>query len=162
MSRLIIGLGTNQGDRSRKLSLARGLCRQFYGPILAISPIYQTAAWGVEEQPAFLNQVLMLETEVQPQICLTTALAIENIMGRVRQKRWGPRIIDVDILYYEDKVIETQALTLPHPSISERNFVLQPLVDIAPDWVDPKLHKTVAKLLKESKDQLEVQLYNGI
>lgn len=161
MAQLIIGLGSNQGDRSRKLSLARGLCRQFYGPLLRVSPIYQTAAWGVEDQPDFLNQVIMLETELRPQTCLTTALAIENLMGRIRQKHWGPRVIDVDLLYYDDQIINTPDLTLPHPRIQERKFVLQPLADIAPELVDPKRGKTISILLMACEDSLDVGLYDG-
>ncbi|PHI21757.1 2-amino-4-hydroxy-6-hydroxymethyldihydropteridine diphosphokinase [Lewinellaceae bacterium SD302] len=161
MSQLIIGLGSNQGDRSRKLSLARGLCRQFYGPLLRVSPIYQTAAWGVEEQPDFLNQVIILETELRPQTCLTTAMAIENLMGRVRRQHWGPRVIDVDLLYYDDQIIDSPDLVLPHPRIQERNFVLLPLADIAGELVDPKGAKTINQLLIESKDPLGVSLYAG-
>lgn len=161
MPTLFLGLGTNQGNRSRQLSIARGLCRQFFGELTGISPIYTTKAWGVEDQPDFLNQVIKISTELNPSICLTSALAIENLMGRVRQTHWGPRVIDVDLLYYDDQLIDTPKLSLPHPRIHERRFVLQPLVAIAPEWIDPKHQKTATQLLNECKDPLAVQLYDG-
>lgn len=161
MPQLFIGLGSNRGNRSQQLSIARGYCRLFFGSLTRVSPIYVTAAWGEEDQADYLNQVIAVATEMAPTICLNSALAIENLMGRVRQKRWGPRVIDIDLLYYDELIIDTSALQLPHPRIAERNFVLRPLLDIAPEMIDPLTGKTIRKLYEMCQDPLEVRLYDS-
>jgi 2-amino-4-hydroxy-6-hydroxymethyldihydropteridine diphosphokinase len=160
MPQLFIGLGSNRGNRSQQLSIARGYCRLFFGPLVSISPVYVTAAWGEEDQADYLNQVISLRTEMAPEICLNSALAIENLMGRVRQKRWGPRVIDIDLLYIDELIVDTPTLQLPHPRIAQRSFVLKPLCDIAPEMIDPLSGKTIRKLYEGCKDPLEVRLYN--
>lgn len=161
MPTMYVGLGTNKGNRSEQLSRARGHCCHFFGPLLAVSPVYETAAWGVEDQPDFLNQVIALQTDVKPSVAIYTLLAIENLMGRVRSQKWGPRVIDVDMLYYDDQIINTQDLILPHPRIAQRQFVLTPLASIAPDFVDPQSGKTITEMMRNCSDSQAVTLFNG-
>ncbi len=140
-------LGTNLGDRLDLLAKATQAIARRCGEVSARSPIYETAAWGVTEQPDFLNQVLAVRTDLPPRVLLDQVLAIEREMGRERTQRWGSRLIDIDILYYDDLVVNTPALSLPHPWLHRRRFVLVPLVDLAPDFVHPILGKTNVELL---------------
>ena len=127
-----LGLGSNQGDRAGMLAQARTLLA---GPdlvLLRASHLYESAPWGVPDQPWFLNQVLEVRTVLSPQALLEQCHAVEARLGRVRTKRWGPRTIDVDVLLYADLVISAASLTLPHPHLRERAFVLVPLLELAP------------------------------
>ncbi len=139
MPLLYLGLGSNLGKRAQLLAEARSYCHQRLGPLQRVSPIYTTAAWGVTDQPAFLNQVISVETQLDPLHCLQIALDTELLMGRQRIQKWGPRLIDIDLLFYDDWRINTPELTLPHPFLHERLFVLLPLADIAPAWVQQLL-----------------------
>ena len=123
------------------------------------SRIYETAAWGIQDQPDFLNQAFEVETEKEPIGLLQTVLEIELEMGRVRVQKWGQRLIDIDILYYDDLIWESEQLTLPHPHLHERNFVLSPLMDIAPDLVHPRLRKTTRELFQRCHDALPARPY---
>ena len=162
MPTTLILLGSNQGDRMQSLTEARRQLSARAGRIEKESAIYETAAWGLEEQPAFLNQVLQLETTLQPAALLTEINRIEKFMGRVRQVKWAARVIDIDILYFDDLVIHTPRLVLPHPHLQDRRFTLLPLVEIAPDWLHPVFHKTNRHLLAECPDPLEVRKWvNG-
>ena len=156
-----IGLGTNQGNRLEHLKQARQLIEERLGKIKRVSPIYETAAWGLEDQADFLNQVILISSILNPTDVLQSALNIEAEIGRIRLKKWGPRIIDIDILFAENQVLNLDQLTLPHPLIQERNFVLQPLVDLSPNFVHPTLNKTMFQLLKESPDKQEIILYSS-
>lgn len=129
------------------------------GVVVMHSPVYETAAWGVTDQPDFLNQVLMVRTELEPEVLLDTVLGIERSLGRERIQRWGSRLIDIDILYYGQTVLNTPRLALPHPWLHRRRFVLVPLVDLAPDFVHPILGKTNAELLATLPDEGEVRPY---
>lgn len=129
-----LALGSNLGDCAanlkdaiRRIEALPGTCVQ------RRSAIYRTPPWGKRDQPAFLNAVIAVETVLNPHALLTTCLAIEAAMGRERRERWGPRLIDIDVLTHGDAVIESEALTLPHPAITSRAFVLIPLRDVAPD-----------------------------
>ena len=150
-------LGSNQGDSVINLRMAREHIAREVGPVRACSSLYRSAAWGMKDQPDFLNQVVEVKSAHPPQILLQKILHIEEQMGRVRQQKWGPRLIDIDLLFYGDKIIKTPRLVLPHPGIPERKFTLEPLAEIAPDFLHPVLNKTVADLLRECRDTLAVE-----
>lgn len=156
MSQCHLLLGTNIGDKKRNLLQARELIIARIGKITKPSAIYQTSAWGKEDQDDFLNQVLAVETELSPERLLAMCLEIEKELGRVRYEHWGERLIDIDILYYADQVIASQRLTVPHPEIQNRKFTLVPLVEIAPDYIHPKMNQTNKDLLELCTDPLEV------
>jgi len=162
MNTVYLLLGTNLGDREINLTMARGHLGEKVGTILQSSGIYETAAWGKEDQPDFLNQVVMLETHLDPLSLMDTLLWIEGALGRTRKVKWGERIIDLDILFYDDVVVNTEKLTIPHPGIPERRFTLLPLQEIAPQLLHPVLHKTIEQLLASCPDQLEVWPYVNV
>lgn len=149
-------LGTNIGDKKHNLLQARQLINERIGEITKPSAIYQTSAWGKEDQDDFLNQVLAVDTTLSPEVLLARCLDIEKELGRVRFEHWGERLIDIDILYYEHEIITSQRLTVPHPEIQNRKFTLVPLVEIAPDYVHPKMNQTNKDLLGLCTDPLEV------
>lgn len=152
-------LGGNLGNRLATLAQAREVLGNKAGTVLAQSPIYETAAWGVTDQPAFLNQVIKIETALSPLALLFCINQIEAALGRQRHERWHARTIDIDILYYADQVIESQRLTVPHPQLHKRKFTLIPLATIAPDDIHPILQKTNQVLLSDCADDLEVHLF---
>lgn len=159
MKRAFLHTGSNQGDRLLNLQKARLAVAHAVGPVIQASRIYETAAWGIQDQPDFLNQAFEVETGKEPIGLLQTVLEIELEMGRVRLQKWGQRLIDIDILYYDDLIWESEQLTLPHPHLHERNFVLSPLMDIAPDLVHPGLRKTTRELLQRCNDALPARPY---
>ena len=131
MEGIYLGLGTNLGDREEHLENALILIEKKIGPILKKSTIHETKAWGNINQPDFLNMVIRIDTGLSPKELLKYCLEIENKLGRVRTEKWGERIIDIDILYYNDLIINEKYLTIPHPYIFDRDFVLNPLKEIA-------------------------------
>lgn len=156
INRVYLGLGSNLGDRQENLALARKRISESIGEIVAQSGIYETAAWGLKEQDDFLNQVICLTTGYQAPEILTKVLAAELSMGRIRKIKWGARLIDIDVLYFNDAIIKLNNLTIPHPFIQERRFVLVPLTEIAPDFVHPQLKQTNASLLEACIDTSDV------
>jgi len=143
-----LALGTNLGDRQANLEAALdALSSQIR--LLDESPIYQTAPWGYEDQPDFLNQVVRAETTLSPRDLLTFVKHVEEQVGREPSFRYGPRKIDIDILFYEDWIVDEDDLIIPHPRLHQRAFVLVPLADLAPELCHPKLKRTVAEMLKE-------------
>jgi len=143
---VFLALGTNLGER--EVNLAQALEELSSLIIISkVSSIYETPPWGVTDQPAFLNQVLAAETSLNPLELLKAVKDIEAQMGRVASVRYGPRLIDIDILLYGDTVLDTTALTLPHPRMRERAFVLVPLLEIAPDLVLPGSGERLTDLL---------------
>lgn len=148
--------GSNLGDRVSYLQQAYGLIEQYCGTIQSFSSFYQTAAWGLTDQPDFYNQALVLQTNLQPAALMQQLLDIEQIIGRKRSVKMGPRIIDIDILLLDEVIINTELLTVPHPFLHERKFALLPLAEVAPQAMHPVLHKTVQQLLDECTDELNV------
>jgi 2-amino-4-hydroxy-6-hydroxymethyldihydropteridine diphosphokinase len=134
------------------LAAARNSINIDCGRITATSSIYETEAWGYKEQPAFLNQALLIETSLEAEKLMEEILKIEMALGRKREIPLGPRIIDIDIIYFNNEIINTSNLTIPHPSMADRKFVLMPLTEIAPDYRHPILLKTNEVLLKECGD----------
>jgi 2-amino-4-hydroxy-6-hydroxymethyldihydropteridine diphosphokinase len=155
-SGIFLLLGTNLGDRLSNLATARHYVTTEAGPIEESSAIFETAAWGKTDQPSFYNQVINISTALNPRQLLTTILSIEHTMGRVREEKWGPRIIDIDILLYQNLLIDEPDLTIPHIGLPDRRFVLEPLNEIAPDLVHPGLHITVNDMLQTCNDPSQV------
>ena len=156
MRKAALLLGSNLGNRQENLLKALNFIEQFAGTVEKKSFLYQTAPWGIVEQDDFLNQAVLIETSLLPQQLLKMLLDIEKMLGRVRREKWGPRIIDIDILYYDNEIIDEKDLKVPHPYMQERRFSLVPLHEISPDWVHPVLHKSVSQMLIDCEDRGEV------
>ena len=140
-----LALGTNLGDRPANLRAAI----QALPPSIIhrqSSSIYETPPWGVEDQPAFLNMAVRCETTLEPEALLKHIKQLEIQLGRQQSYRWGPRLIDLDILFYDDLILNTAQLIIPHPRLHERAFVLVPLAEIAPDFIHPVLKKSIREL----------------
>ena len=148
------------GEREQNLLAAIEHINQHCGLITNSSSLYETAAWGNTEQPAFLNQALELQTELTARQLMRRILKVEKLMGRVRKEKYGPRLIDIDILLYADEIHNYKLLKLPHPEMQNRRFALLPLAEIAPDIIHPVLQKTITELLAVCKDELEVKKYS--
>jgi 2-amino-4-hydroxy-6-hydroxymethyldihydropteridine diphosphokinase len=159
MSEAYLLIGGNLGDRITNLRNAIQSIKETCGKLIKSSAIYETAAWGNNDQPDFLNQVLLIKTSLSPQLLMKAILEIEMKLGRVRYEKNGARSIDIDILYFDDFIIDEPGLNIPHPRISSRMFVLEPLSEIAGAFIDPLLKKTVNSLLEECTDPLSVKKY---
>jgi 2-amino-4-hydroxy-6-hydroxymethyldihydropteridine diphosphokinase len=158
MSHLVyLALGANLGDRLQNLRLAVQALPPAVQP-LSTSPVYQTPPWGYLDQPAFLNQVIQAQTDLSPSNLLDLLKRLEAQLGRQPGVRYGPRLIDLDILLYDDLQLETPALTIPHPRLAERAFVLAPLADLAPGLVPPGASLTIRQML-ERLDRSGIELY---
>jgi len=149
-------LGSNLGDRAGRLAQARADLAATAGRVVAASSLYKTAAWGLEDQPAFLNQVLAVETILDGPTLLAACQAAEQQQGRERRVHWGARTLDVDILFFGQEIIVAPSLTVPHPALPARRFALVPLAELASQLVHPQLHRTIAELLAACPDQLAV------
>jgi 2-amino-4-hydroxy-6-hydroxymethyldihydropteridine diphosphokinase len=148
-----IAIGSNLGDREEYLRSALRGIERVVGNIIALSPVYETEPWGETRQNKYLNAVCLVLTDLQPEQLLYGLQALERWMGKKKLTRWGPRTIDLDIIYYGEKIIVEKDLIIPHPNMYLRNFVLTPLMDIAPDMIHPVLKKTTRSLLSECPDQ---------
>lgn len=160
MNRAYLLTGSNLGNREENLSRAREELNLHCGTILLASPLYETAAWGKTDQPAFLNQALELSTTLNARQLMRKILKTERSMGRVRAEKYGPRLIDIDILLFNQEKYNYHFLKLPHPEMQHRRFALLPLSVIAPDLVHPVLNKTISQLLVECRDELPVIKYS--
>ncbi|MBI3501226.1 MAG: 2-amino-4-hydroxy-6-hydroxymethyldihydropteridine diphosphokinase [Bacteroidetes bacterium] len=158
MNKAYLLLGSNLGERENYLLDAKAQVKKNIGKIISESSLYNTAAWGKESQNDFLNQVISVETNLPAEKLLEAILSIEKKMGRERNKKWEARIIDIDILFFNDEIIRTKNLTVPHPHLHERRFALVPLAEIAADFIHPVLKKSIKSLLRECKDNLEVKI----
>lgn len=153
--------GSNMGDRAAMLKRARNLLEKHCGKIEKISSIYETAAWGKEDQAAFLNQAIELKTSLEPRKLLREILKIEKKLGRIREEKYGPRVIDIDMLFYENRVMNYPVLILPHPQVQNRRFALTPLAEIAPAFVHPIFKQNINQLLDACSDGLAVVKHPG-
>tara|TARA_B110000914_G_scaffold182784_1_gene165602 strand:- start:508 stop:993 length:486 start_codon:yes stop_codon:yes gene_type:complete len=160
MNQVYLQLGSNLGDREIFLQTARDLISKELGLIEKSSKIYESTPWGVDDQDCFLNQVLLLSTSIEPHELLKLILVIEKKIGRIRIGRWGERVIDIDILFYNDNIIETIDLCIPHKYLSKRRFVLMPLCEIAENLNHPKHNKTILELFNECIDEEKVEIYD--
>lgn len=161
MITIYLHTGTNIGDRAANLSYARQLVTERIGSILKASSIYETEAWGLEEQADFYNQALEVTTDLSPEKLLQQTKQIEQDMGRQKEIRWGKRLIDVDILFYGQEVIHTEKLKIPHAEMANRNFVLIPMLELQPELEHPILKKTIEEIYWESKDTLDVVMLSN-
>ena len=159
MNKAYLLTGSNLGDREQYLARARSLINEQCGTIVTASSLYETAAWGKTDQPSFLNQALEVETELDAAHLMKRVLEIEKLMGRERKEKYGPRVIDIDILLFNDEQYDLPFLKIPHPEMQNRRFALTPLAEIAGELRHPVLQKTIGQLLKECPDKLEVKKY---
>ena len=157
MDKIYLHTGSNIGHRENNLEQANELIVAHIGPIKMQSGLYETEAWGLTDQPNFLNQALEIESGLSASEVMEQIINIELKMGRVREQKWAPRLIDIDILFFGDQIIKTKELTVPHPHMHKRNFVLVPLLEIASDFVHPEFNLSIRQLYKLSIDPLNVK-----
>jgi len=157
-------LGGNMGNREVALKTAINTINDLAGKVVSLSNIYETEAWGVTNQQAYLNQCISIETKLNSNELINTLLGIEKDLGRVRNlyHTYEPRTIDIDILFFNHDIINTENLIAPHPRLHLRKFVLVPLAEIASNYIHPALNKTINDLLKECPDKSEVKLFNHL
>ena len=159
MNKIYLLLGSNQQNPQKELQLAQKLIAKKIGPIKRRSAIYQTAAWGNTNQPDFLNQVSIVETKLPVQQTMQIILQIEKKMGRLRTVKNAPRIIDIDILFFNKEIINEKKLTVPHPQLQNRRFVLVPLNELSPNLKHPVIKKTIHQLFIHCPDKLNVKKF---
>ena len=157
MNTVYLLLGSNMGDSEHTLTVATNMIEKNIGKLTKSSSIYRTAAWGNEDQPDFLNQIIIISSSLSSSNTLKEMFVIEKEMGRVRTTKNAARVIDIDILFFNDEIIQTETLTVPHPQIQNRRFVLVPLAEIALDFIHPLLKKSSLELLSICSDKLNVQ-----
>ena len=157
MNTVYLLTGSNLGNRHKQLSEAMFGISKRCGEIIDSSAVYETAAWGKADQRDFLNQAIMIYSRLGPAALLKELLAIEKLMGRERDHKYGPRVIDIDILFFNHQIISEPGLSIPHPRLQDRRFVLEPLNEIAPALIHPVFYKPVRQLLAECADTLAVK-----
>ena len=155
----ILHLGSNLGDRKQTLEEARRQLEVCCGTLERVSGLYETAPWGLTTQPDYLNQAILLHTPLSAHELLRQMQAIEDRLGRERKQHWGPRTLDIDLLFFNREIIRDEHLQVPHPHLADRRFVLIPLVEIAPDWIHPENGKTCSMLLDQCTDSGIVKPY---
>jgi 2-amino-4-hydroxy-6-hydroxymethyldihydropteridine diphosphokinase len=159
MNRAYLLIGGNVGDREKNFAMAKAYIDQHCGPVVQSSSLYETAAWGKTDQPSFLNQALEVKTRLDAEHLMKELLEIEKLMGRERKEKYGPRVIDIDILFFNQDRYDLPFLKIPHPELQNRRFALTPLAEIAADLRHPVLKKSIHQLLEECSDKLEVKKY---
>lgn len=160
MNKAYLLTGGNLGNREDNLAQAKQLIIEQCGTIVAASSLYETAAWGKADQPAFLNQALAVNTLLNAKQLIRRLLKIEKQLGRIREEKYGPRIIDIDILLFNNEKHNYHFLKIPHPEMQNRRFALLPLSRIAPEILHPVLNKTILQLLADCPDELSVRKYS--
>jgi 2-amino-4-hydroxy-6-hydroxymethyldihydropteridine diphosphokinase len=158
MHQVVLGLGGNRGDRLALLDKASKLLAQKMD-LQKASSIYHTAAWGGNSHGAYLNQVLVLNTSMKAEECLDFIQQIEDQLGRKRKVKWGDRTMDIDILYFDNEIINTERLKVPHPHLASRNFVLVPLAEVLPHYIHPQIKKSSVELMQLCEDNLQVKAW---
>ena len=158
MKHVFLSLGGNLGNTPEIFERTYPMIENKVGPILQKSSLYQTAAWGLTDQADFINQVILLQTSLKPHEILNEIQAIEKEQGRERLITWGPRTLDLDILFIDQEIIQESDLQVPHPHIQDRKFILIPLHEIAADWIHPVFKKSAKELLIETKDTSAVEI----
>lgn len=158
-----LGLGSNKGERISFIEKALAEIKKIPGTkIVKTSDVYETEPWGVENQPDYLNSVAEIETELDAEALLKELKEIEKRIGRTQSAKWSEREIDIDLLFHGDEIIVKDFMTIPHPQIEKRKFVLIPMNEIAPDFIHPVLKEKISALLKNTNDPLIVRKYNPI
>jgi 2-amino-4-hydroxy-6-hydroxymethyldihydropteridine diphosphokinase len=157
MHSVFLLLGSNLGDRNLFLQQATELIEKNIAPVLKRSSVYETQSWGKTDVPDYLNQVVLLQTDLPAREVLQKILDIENTLGRRRAEKWGSRTIDIDILFYGDAIISEPGLHIPHPELHKRRFTLEPLAEIAPELAHPVLNKNILQIKNELNDNLMVK-----
>jgi 2-amino-4-hydroxy-6-hydroxymethyldihydropteridine diphosphokinase len=155
---VFLSLGGNLGNTQEIFERCYPMIENKVGPILEQSSLYRTAAWGLTEQADFINQVILLESDLRPEEILTEIQAIEQALGRERKITWGPRTLDLDILFIDQQIIQKADLQVPHPHIQNRKFILIPMQEIAGTYEHPIFNKTIIQLLQETNDETAVNL----
>ncbi len=159
MNKIYLLLGSNMGNSKKMLLNAISLIEKKIGKMTRYSSLYSTAAWGNTKQPDFLNQVIIVETKLSPSQTMDTILDIEKKLGRMRTVKNAPRIIDIDILFFNKEIIDEPRLQVPHPRIQNRRFVLTPLNELSPNFIHPVLKRSVHHLFIHCPDKLDVKKF---
>lgn len=162
MNKVTLILGSNLGDTIENIFLALSKIVEYVGEITTKSSLYETKAWGKTDQPNFLNLAIQLNTSLTPFAVLKEVQKIETECGRLRKEKWGERTMDIDVLFYNDLILKTDELTIPHPLIEMRKFVLMPLAEIDPDLTHPISKQKISKLLLICNDDLEVKKLKNV
>lgn len=157
MNTVFLLLGSNLGDRNTFLQQAILHIENDIAPMINASSVYETASWGKTDSPDYLNLVIVIKTNLSAQAVLQKILEIETVIGRQREEKWGARIIDIDILFYNSAIIDEPGLHIPHPELHKRRFTLEPLAEIEPTFIHPVLNKSILQLKNELKDSLIVK-----
>jgi 2-amino-4-hydroxy-6-hydroxymethyldihydropteridine diphosphokinase len=155
--RVFLLLGGNQGEVEQTFRLCLSILEKEIGKIVKISSLYQSEAWGPIEQDDFLNTLFVFRTHIPPMLLMKKLLQIESRFGRKREVKYGPRTLDLDILFYGNLILNSEQLTVPHPHIKDRVFALEPLVELSPNFKHPILNKTMQELLSNTTDTLEIK-----
>ena len=159
MHKVYLHLGSNQGDRLQMLNDSLGQIGEKIGKIQLKSSVYETEPWGLKDQANFLNMAIEVKTKLTVEEVFNISKEIEQTLGSPKQVKWGPRSIDIDILYFDNEIIDTEKLKLPHPQLYNRNFVLIPMMEIAGDYIDPIKNVSIDELYDVCTDTCEVFLY---
>lgn len=162
MAELYLLNGSNMGNRLKNLKLAIKFLSRFFEIPKETSEVYETKAWGKENQQNFYNQAVLFTTDYKPELLLETVKKIERQIGSNHNERWAARTIDIDIIFYGDLIFKSESLQIPHKLMHLRNFVLYPLCEIAPNFVHPQFEISVQQLLKNTTDKLQVQKLNTV